>query len=175
MIKKIITTFLITIAGLFFLAQPAPVFAADDGCVNTIILGGDSHQVCDTNGDSIYALLRLAVEIMTIGVGILGVIGIGVTGIQYLTAGGNEEKTRKAKRRMFEIIIGLAIYATFFLLMQWLVKDFEIKDASFDSSGGSSSESSSGDSNKSSDKSSNKSSDKKSSDSPEDATDELSQ
>ena len=162
MIKKTITTFLIAIVGLSFLTHSTPVFADDTGCVDTIILGGDSHKVCDSNGDSIYALLRLAVEIMTIGVGILGVIGIGVTGIQYLTAGGNEEKNRKAKRRMFEIIIGLAIYATFFLLMQWLVKDFEIKDASFDSSGGSSSESSSGDSNKSSNKSSDKSSNKSS-------------
>ena len=62
-----------------------------------------------------------------------GVVGISVTGIQYLTAGGNEEQTRKSKRRMFEIIIGLAVYATFFMLMQWLINDFEIKKGSYDS------------------------------------------
>ena len=39
---------------------------------------------------------------------------------------------------MFEIIVGLAIYATFFLVMQWLTKDFEIKEGSFDGSSGNS-------------------------------------
>ena len=67
---------------------------------------------------------------MTIGVGILGVIGISITGIQYLTAGGNEEKTRKAKQRMFEIIIGLAVYAVFFLFLQWILPNFEIQNGS---------------------------------------------
>ena len=59
-------------------------------------------------------------HIMTIGVGILGVLGITIVGIQYLTAGGSEEKTRKAKRRMFEIILGLAAYALLFGFVQWL-------------------------------------------------------
>ncbi len=132
--KKAIATFFIAITGLFVFFSPTPVFAAENGCVDTIILGGDEHKVCDNDGSSIYALLRMIIDIMTIGVGILGVIGISVTGIQYLTAGGSEEKTRKAKQRMFEIIIGLAVYATFFLVMQWLIKDFEIKDGSFNSS-----------------------------------------
>ena len=132
--KKALTIFLISIIGLSFLFPSVPVFAeTENGCVNTIILGGDSHKVCDKDGESIYALLNLVITIMTIGVGILGVVGISVTGIQYLTAGGNEEQTRKSKRRMFEIIIGLAVYATFFMLMQWLINDFEIKKGSYDS------------------------------------------
>lgn len=136
--KKAIAVFLITITGLSIFSLSTPVFAAGDGCVKTIILGGSDHEVCDNDGSSIYALLRMIIDIMTIGVGILGVIGISITGTQYLTAGGNEEKTRKAKRRIFEIVIGLAIYAVFFLVMQWLIKDFEIKDGSFESSTGSS-------------------------------------
>ena len=58
---------------------------------------------------------------MTVGVGILGVIGITIVGIQYLTAGGNEEKTRKAKRRMFEIVIGLVVYVVFYAFLKWLM------------------------------------------------------
>lgn len=136
--KKAITFFLVIITGISLFALQHPAFADGDNCVNTIIIGGPDHRVCDSDGESIFALLHLIIDIMTIGVGILGVIGISVTGIQYLTAGGNEEQTRKAKRRMFEIIVGLAIYATFFLVMQWLTKDFEIKEGSFDGSGGSS-------------------------------------
>ena len=75
-------------------------------CVPTAIIGGG--EVCDNgHGDSVYNMLTLIVNIMSVGIGILAVIGITVVGIQYLTAGGNEEQTRKAKRRIFEIVIGL--------------------------------------------------------------------
>lgn len=136
--RKLIIALLVVMVGMFLLTPPAIVYADSedpgDGCVNTIILGGENHKVCDTDGSSLFALLNLVVQIMTIGVGILGVIGISVTGVQYLTAGGNEEKTRKAKRRMFEIIIGLAVYATFFMLAQWFINNFEIREGNWDGS-----------------------------------------
>lgn len=69
-------------------------------------------------------VLELVVDIMTIGIGILGVIGITVVGIQYLTAGGSEEKTRKAKRRLFEIVIGLVAYVIIYTFLRWLLPNF---------------------------------------------------
>lgn len=85
------------------------------GAENANILTG-----CAGREDGIMCVLELVVDILTIGIGILGVIGISVVGIQYLTAGGNEEQTRKAKRRMFEIILGLAAYAVIYALLKWL-------------------------------------------------------
>ena len=67
-----------------------------------------------------FALVVLGSGLVFVGIGILGVIGITIVGIQYLTAGGSEEKTRKAKRRMLEIIIGLVTYVVIFALLQWL-------------------------------------------------------
>ena len=61
---------------------------------------------------------------MTIGIGILGLIGILIVGTQYLTAGGNEEKTKKAKRRMFEIVIGLVAYVVLYSFLRWLLPNF---------------------------------------------------
>ena len=72
------------------------------------------------NITSIDGILGLIIDILVIGIPILGIIGITIVGIQYLTAGGNEEKTRKAKRRMFEIVIGLVAYALIFAVSQWL-------------------------------------------------------
>ena len=77
---------------------------------------------CDEGGDGgIWHIVNLVVDIMSIGVGILGVIGISVVDIQYLTAGPNTEKTTKAKRRLFEIVIGLVAYAIMFAFLQWLL------------------------------------------------------
>ncbi len=82
-------------------------------------------DVCDCgHGESVVAVLDLVVNIMTVGIGILGVVGISVVGIQYLTAGGSEEKTRKAKRRMLEIVIGLAAYVLIYAVVKWLMPYF---------------------------------------------------
>ena len=92
-------------------------------CVKTAIIGGG--EVCDDgDGSSIIEVLKLVVNIMSVGVGILGVVGITVVGIQYLTAGGSEEKTRVAKKRMLEIVIGLAAYAVSYWILQWLLRGF---------------------------------------------------
>jgi hypothetical protein len=62
--------------------------------------------------------------VLTVGIGVLGVLGITVVGIQYLTAGGSEEQTRKAKRRLFEIIIGLVGYVLIYALLKFLMPSF---------------------------------------------------
>lgn len=79
--------------------------------VETAILDGDQ---------GVKGVVELIVEIMSVGVGILGVIGISIVGIQYLTAGGNEERARKSKRRMLEIVIGLAAYAVMYYILKFL-------------------------------------------------------
>ena len=126
--KKILYGLLAVFMGGIVLATP--VMAAcnevqlQQGCVSTAILGENGCSCDDGKGSDIMRILNLIVSIMTIGVGILGVLGITVVGIQYLTAGGNEEQTRKAKRRLFEIVIGLVAYVLIYALLSWLVPDF---------------------------------------------------
>ncbi len=149
--KKIITSIILIFTA--FVVFMSPAYAAkDDKCVPTSILGGSActidkdnkatykHKVdsdhplagdevncsCDDGeGSSVTDTLNLVVDIMTIGIGILGVIGITIVGIQYLTAGGSEEKTRKAKRRMFEIVIGLVAYVVLYAFVKWLIPNFK--------------------------------------------------
>ena len=109
----------------------APAMAAEEegecgeGCVKTSILGENGCSCDDQEGGEIKRLLWVVVDMMSIGVGILGVLGITIVGIQYLTAGGNEEKTRKAKMRMFEIVIGIALYVVVYALLRWLIPEFD--------------------------------------------------
>lgn len=134
---SILAAVLIGGSGLVPMASSTPVFAAKvgDTCdcpdgtkgvvtVDTAILSGcnctkdqDGNPV---DGGEVIYILNTIVDIMTIGIGILGVIGISITGVQYLTAGGSEEKTRKAKRRMLEIVIGLAAYVLIYSVLKWL-------------------------------------------------------
>ena len=102
--------------GVFSAMTTVPVYAAE---CNTVLIP------CDESGKgSIYNLVELIINIASVAAGVLAAIGITVVGIQYLTAGGNEEKTRKAKRRMLEIVIGLAVYAVFAAILNWLLPNF---------------------------------------------------
>lgn len=114
--KKILVSLAVIV---FTFAFCMPIFANEvsaKSCagVNTSIIE------CNEEVNGTEHILKLVVDIMSIGVGVLGVVGISVVGIQYLTAGGSEEKTRAAKRRMYEIIIGLAVYAVFYAILNWL-------------------------------------------------------
>lgn len=137
--KKITTAILAIILSLSFIS--VPTFAAKKGTPCTCADGREGVVTVDTSilsacdcgdesgekgkGGAVMGVLELVVDIMSIGIGILGVIGISIVGVQYLTAGGNEEKTRKAKRRMFEIIIGLVAYAVIYALLKFLLPGFQ--------------------------------------------------
>mgnify|MGYP003291114846 CR=1 FL=1 len=130
--KKLLMGMVAIFMGVMMVGAPAFAACSDDqkakGCVDTAVLGegGCSCKSGETaeKGEGIIHILQLVVEIMTIGIGVLGVLGITIVGVQYLTAGGSEEKTRKAKRRMFEIVIGLVAYVLIYALMQWLIPGF---------------------------------------------------
>lgn len=129
-LRFIVVSFVLFIGALVLSQQvlSTPVFA-DGNCVATTILG-DGQEVCDDgSGSSIWSILKSVLDIMSIGVGILGVVGISIVGIQYLTAGSNEEKTRKAKKRMYEIALGLAAYAIIMSIMSWLMPNYDIQTA----------------------------------------------
>lgn len=125
--------FLFLVSFTFIASASVPAFADNEnngvvnenGCVQTAILG-EGGQFCsdDNQGGGVIKLILDILDIVTVGVGILGVIAISVVGIQYLTAGSSEEKVRTAKRRLFEIIIGLVAYAVLFALLKWLLPGF---------------------------------------------------
>ena len=79
---------------------------------------------CDTggkDGEGIFCILNLVLQIFTYGVGIVGTLGIIISGIQYLTARDNESQLVKAKTRLFNIAIGLIAYAVMYAFLQWLI------------------------------------------------------
>lgn len=103
-----------------------PAFADGETCTNkaqTTILNGEEACI-DGEGSGIKSLLALIVDIMMAGAGILGVIGVVIVGIQYLTAAGNEEKTRKAKRRLLEIVIGVVTFIALAAILKFLIPNF---------------------------------------------------
>lgn len=57
----------------------------------------------------------------SLGIGILAVFGLVISGIQYAAAQDNPQAVAGAKTRIYNIAIGIVIYALMFGLLQWLI------------------------------------------------------
>jgi zinc transporter ZupT len=97
------------------LAVGAPAYAATPCKSGTSVL----HFDCDAEG--IVGILGLVLTILTYGVGVLAIGALVFAGIRYSMAGGSEEKTREAKKMIFNTVIGLLCYAVLWTFMKWLV------------------------------------------------------
>lgn len=123
--KKVVEIFIkmtMAVAVMLGLALAPVNYAFADNPVETTIIPCDGSGTAEANkGDGIYCVLNLALNILTYGVGIAGTIGIVITGVQYLTARDNEQQLVKAKSRLFNIVIGLALYAAMWAILQFLL------------------------------------------------------
>lgn len=117
--KKIIIGLTVLIVAVIAVASLGGAVYADCGGAHTAIINCDDDD--GTGKVGVCHLLNFVIETMTIGIGILGVLGITITGVQYLTAGGNEEQVKKAKRRLVEVVIGVAMYVLIGGLIQWFI------------------------------------------------------
>ena len=120
--KKLAIIFVCIISCLFvFAIMPNSAFADNSSSTDYVETTFFGNLKDDGQGCGIYTVINLVVDIMSMGVGILGVIGIIIVGIQYLTAKDNESQVQKSKRRIGEIVIGLVAFAVLFALTQWLL------------------------------------------------------
>ena len=98
-----------------------PVFAVSscgENGVDTNLFGCVED---DGDGCGVYSILNLILTILTWGVGIAATAGLVISAIMYLTARDNESQVAKAKTRILEIVIGLALFAMMWAALQWLI------------------------------------------------------
>ncbi len=69
----------------------------------------------------IKGLLNLVFKILIYGLGAAATIGVVIAGILYLTARDNENQVIAAKKRLFDVALGLLVWALMWTLLNWLV------------------------------------------------------
>lgn len=118
--KKILVAVagILAVVGLNF-GMLTPVWA-DDHCVDTSIINGDKY--CDDGtGSGIASILNWLLTFLTGLVGVAAVIGMVISGIQYMASSGDEAKMVKAKNRIVQIVIGLVVWALMWAVLNWLI------------------------------------------------------
>ena len=94
------------------------LFFADETCIDSQFFG----RVCDDcAGGPMLKILMTCVKILTMGFGILATVGIIAVGVYYLTARDNESQIAKAKKRFSDILIGIILYGTMYLILDLLL------------------------------------------------------
>lgn len=118
-----ITLIVLTVFIMFSVActavfRSANVYAASCNGVETSLIECEDDGKA---GSGIFQLLKKVLDIMTALIGVVATIGIAVAGVQYLTAKDNENQVAKAKRRIFELVLGLAVYVLIYAFLGWLL------------------------------------------------------
>ncbi|MBQ5475174.1 MAG: hypothetical protein IIT65_10875, partial [Lachnospiraceae bacterium] len=73
------------------------------------------------DGKSLKSLLNVILNVITAGVTVLGILGVTIAGIQYATARDNEAQVVAAKKRILEVVIGLALWILFGVVLNYFV------------------------------------------------------
>jgi len=120
--KRVLSVVFLVIFSLIAIGVAWPA-RADQSLLDSQIGLNDAGAVY---GDTTPEDIRITIaKIINIILGFLGIIFIGLTifaGFQYMTAGGNEEKTKKATGLLTNAVIGLLI-----ILMAWAITRFTIR------------------------------------------------
>lgn len=95
------------------------------GKAKTSIIGGNICSGVKEGGNAedsaIWKVLLLVLNIMTAGVGILGVGGIVYGSIMYASAGDKADQTKKAIGIITNVVIGIIAYALMYLFLNFLI------------------------------------------------------
>jgi hypothetical protein len=76
---------------------------------------------CDPEGGGIWAVLAIILDILTMGVAILGIIGMAIASIIYITSSGNADRLAKAKSFIFNVVLGIVCYGLLYAVLQFFI------------------------------------------------------
>ncbi len=113
--NNLIRTALISIFAALALAQPA--LAGNCGGAETSIIdcGGATGE------DAVIGLIKIVIQIMTGGIGILAVGAVIVGGLIYASSNGSPEKLKKAHDIWQNTVIGLILFAFLVAITNFLI------------------------------------------------------
>lgn len=79
----------------------------------------------DDGKGTIETIIKFAISVLSVGIGVLATIGLIVCGYLIMSARDNEAQVQKAKKRMVEIVIGIVLWALGALVLLLIIPDNE--------------------------------------------------
>lgn len=106
---------------LLVLLTPAPVSAEPDICGNAANTSSDSSDPDSSCNKFIKNYVNPAIIALTGLVGVAAIISFIMAGIQYASSADDPAVVTKAKKRMFNTVLGLVAYIFLFAFLSYLI------------------------------------------------------
>jgi hypothetical protein len=121
-----VLTILVTSFGSVAFAASADCSKSNEaqccaGVETSIIHCSNTGGATTAKDSGVWALLLMALKIMTAGVGVVAVGGIVYGSILYTTAADKAEQTKKAIGVITNVVIGIIAYGLMFLVLNFLI------------------------------------------------------
>ena len=113
--KKIILA--LTLAVISTILLPKFVFAANCNGVDTTLI--ECNDGDGANG--IWILIGTIINVLAVGILLVATIATIIVGVQYMTARDNPAQVGAAKKRLINMVIGLAAYAFMYVLFAFII------------------------------------------------------
>lgn len=111
--KFILTSFVMMLSLAAVTLVSSPAYAQFNDTKHAACLGvSAAGQACNDDGGGITKLIGAAINILSIVVGVAAVIMIIVSGLRYVTSGGDSSSVAGAKRSLLYAVIGIVITAS---------------------------------------------------------------
>lgn len=123
-IKQTVTITTLGLASIFGLLATVAVPAQAATCgkaETTIIQCSQTDNGTNLRNNGIWGLLLLVLNILTAGVGIVAVGGLIYAALMYTSARDKADQVAKAKELMFNVVLGVVVYAGMFAFLQWII------------------------------------------------------
>jgi hypothetical protein len=124
--KQLLSLVFVIVFGIVGLSAALPA-RADQSLIDSQVGLSETADVYGKSSTPEDIRVTIA-KIINIILGFLGIIFVALTivaGFQYMTAGGNEEKTKKALGLIKNAVIGLVV-----ILMSWMITRFIVRQLS---------------------------------------------
>lgn len=122
---KTIAAIIVVQFGMLFSLNAPLVLAQDTGSVSCGAVGSltdcdSSTSAVDTDADErVNALIKNAIRIFQIIVGLISVFMIITGGLKYITSGGDSSKVGEAKNAILYAVIGLVVVGVAQIIVQF--------------------------------------------------------
>ena len=118
-IKNLILSFFLIFAP-FLLSLPT-AYACGGGGLNPPCQVTQSIYKGDAKNNPIIEWIVFGINILSALIGLGSIIMIIIAGIQYSAAGDNAQSIQSAKKKITNVLIGLAAYISFYAITNWLI------------------------------------------------------
>ncbi len=106
---------------VYLLAQSSMAHAAATACDKGVKVSqalATTGCIGDENTNPIFALLSILIRIFSGFIGLILILVVAVSGLQYVTSGGSSDGVKEAKDRLKAAITGLILFVLMFGILQ---------------------------------------------------------